>query len=303
MKDRNFWPTIAKGLAFANLLAFTMIAITNFLKPDVGVLTLAEFVVVPMLMGIITAWQWRSLEIKGKTLLLLSCLNGLIGIVLSAILLGEGFICLIIVSPLIFIFITTGVFTGRRMFKKNNSTLNVSILSMLFIFFIVDSLSTHTYENLVSDVVIINARPEKVWEHVVSFNKINNPPKYWLFKLGMPSPVAASVDGYYEGAGRKCIFSNGYVFDEKMVSYKPGKDLTFDIVRQPRDPEIMGHIDIVRGQFLLKDNGDGTTTLTGNSWYKLYVFPIWYYDLWAESVTRNVHLRVMDHIKILSERR
>lgn len=63
----------------------------------------------------------------------------------------------------------------------------------------------------------------------------------------------------------------------------------------------MGHIDILRGQFILKDNGDGTTTLIGNSWYKLYVFPVWYYDIWEKSITRNVHWRVMEHIKQLSE--
>ncbi|MNY68576.1 hypothetical protein D3C86_2063640 [compost metagenome] len=77
--------------------------------------------------------------------------------------------------------------------------------------------------------------------------------------------------------------------------------MTFDIIDQPKDPEIMGHIDITKGQFLLHDNGDGTTTLTGNSWYKLHVFPTWYYDLWAESITRNVHFRVMEHVKVLSE--
>ncbi|MFD0766004.1 hypothetical protein ACFQZI_14165 [Mucilaginibacter lutimaris] len=117
----------------------------------------------------------------------------------------------------------------------------------------------------------------------------------------MPSPVQSTAEGYYLGAKRKCIFSNGYVFDEKIVTYNENKNLTFDITNQPRDPEIMGHIDILRGQFLLKDNGDGTTTLTGNSWYRLYVFPVWYYDIWAESITRNVHLRVMEHIKHLAE--
>lgn len=114
--------------------------------------------------------------------------------------------------------------------------------------------------------------------------------------------MQTTVTAYKKGAGRKCIFSNGYVFDEKIVTFDVNKDLTFDIIGQPQDPEIMGHIDIERGQFLLKDNGDGTTTLVGNSWYSLKVFPIWYYDLWAESITRNVHLRVMDHIKVLSEK-
>ena len=118
----------------------------------------------------------------------------------------------------------------------------------------------------------------------------------------MPSPYQSTVDCYCEGGNRKCIFSNGYVFDEKMTVFKKNQDLTFVITKQPRDPEIMGHIDIEKGQFLLKDNGDGTTTLVGNSWYRLYVFPTWYYDIWAESITRNVHMRVMQHIKLLSEK-
>jgi hypothetical protein len=155
---------------------------------------------------------------------------------------------------------------------------------------------------MVSDSMVINAPPDKVWPNVVSFKPIEQKNNFWLFQIGMPSPRATTVTGNYVGAGRKCIFSNGYVFDEKIVTYQPGKDLTFDIIAQPRDPEIMGHIDIKRGQFLLKDNGDGTTTLIGNSWYSLLVFPTWYYDIWAQSITRNVHFRVMEHIKELSEK-
>jgi hypothetical protein len=154
---------------------------------------------------------------------------------------------------------------------------------------------------MVSDSIVINAPPAKVWKNVVAFKPIKQKNQYWLFQIGMPSPMATTVTGNYVGAGRKCIFSNGYVFGEKIVTYNPGHDLTFDIINQPRDPEIMGHIDIERGQFLLKDNGNGTTTVIGNSWYKLYVFPIWYYDIWAQSITRNVHLRVMEHIKEISE--
>ncbi len=294
---------IMKGFILSNVFAFSIIGITRFLKPDPGVLVYAEFVIVPLLMGIICAWCWKGLEIKRIQLTFFSCINGTLAIFLSAVFLKEGIICLLIVSPLIFAFIITGVFIGRAMFKKSNQNLNVSVVSLLFILFFVDSVSKHQYENLVSDVIIVNAPPKEVWKHVVAFDRIEKKENFWLFKMGMPSPVAARVDGYYEGAGRKCIFSNGYIFDEKMVSYKPNQDLTFDIVKQPRDPEIMGHIDILRGQFILKDNGNGTTTLTGNSWYRLYVFPVWYYDLWAKSITRNVHLRVMDHIKFLSEKR
>lgn len=301
----NFYKaTLLKGFVMSNLLALLMVGMFKYTKlQDNGALVFSIFVIVPILMGMVSAWFWIKIELKSKALIGYSILNGLVAILLSYVVLGEGTICLLIVSPLIFIFITCGVFLGRSMFRKNNQRLNVSVVSLLFVVFVTDSLSEHNYVNLVADEVVIKATPEQIWKHVVAFDKIEKKDDYWLFQIGMPSPSQTTVDGYYKGAGRKCIFSNGYTFDEKIVTYEPNKDLTFDIIGQPLDPEIMGHIDILRGQFLLKDNGNGTTTLTGNSWYRLHVFPIWYYDIWAKSITRNVHLRVMEHIKELSEKR
>ncbi|MCD0489542.1 hypothetical protein LPB86_14970 [Pedobacter sp. MC2016-14] len=294
---------LLQGFTAANLLALAIIGLSKYyIVEGDGTLVFSEFVILPMIMGMISAWFWRDLGLSTKSIVGNSVVNGLIAILLSFIFLKEGVICLIIVSPLIFAFVVTGAFIGRKLFMRNNQTLNVSIFAVLLVVFVVDSRSEHYYQNLVADEIIINASPSEVWNHVVAFEKIKQENKYWLFQIGMPSPMQTTVEGNYKGAGRKCIFNNGYVFDEKIVTYEPAKDLTFDIVGQPRDPEIMGHIDILRGQFLLKDNGNGTTTLTGNSWYRLYVFPTWYYDIWAKSITRNVHLRVMDHIKELSEK-
>jgi hypothetical protein len=293
---------LLQGILIANVFALTIIALQAKLgSQSSGVLVFSEFVIIPCVMGIIAAWFWKDLGLKGKQLTGYSILNGLLAILLSFIFLGEGMICLVIVSPLIFGFVITGAFIGRAMFKRRNNNLNLSILSLLAVVFIVDSTSDHNYENMVSDEVVINATPDKIWKHVVAFDKITKKEDYWLFKLGMPSPMATTVSERKLGANRKCIFSNGYVFDEKIVVFDVNKDLTFDIVEQPKDPEIMGHINIKRGQFILKDNGNGTTTLIGNSWYNLHVFPTLYYDLWAESITRNVHFRVMKHIKLLSE--
>jgi uncharacterized protein YndB with AHSA1/START domain len=304
MKMNFYKATLLKGFAVSNLLALLMVGMFKYTKlQDNGALVFSIFVIVPILMGMVSAWFWIKIELKSKALIGYSILNGLVAILLSYVFLGEGTICLLIVSPLIFIFITSGVFLGRSMFRKNNQRLNVSVVSLLFVVFVTDSLSEHNYVNLVADEMVIKATPEQIWKHVVAFDKIEKKDDYWLFQIGMPSPSQTTVDGYYKGAGRKCIFSNGYTFEEKIVTYEPNKDLTFDIIGQPLDPEIMGHIDILRGQFLLKDNGNGTTTLIGNSWYRLHVFPIWYYDIWAKSITRNVHLRVMEHIKELSEKR
>jgi hypothetical protein len=307
MMTNNRKIRLINGLIFANIFGIAIVGITKIfvnysLEHTVSnVLIFSDFVIVPALMGIISMWFWKDLDLQGQSVSWYSCLNGLISILFSFLFLGEGAICLIIVSPILMSFVIAGAFLGRAMFKKKDKTLNVSILSILIAIFIGDSLSKHEYVNEVSDQIVINARPTKIWDNVVAFKRIEQPNIYWLFRAGMPSPVESTVEGHYKGAARKCIFSNGYIFDEKISVYEPNHNLTFDIVNQPRDPEIMGHIDIMKGQFILKDNGNGTTTLIGNSWYKLYVFPVWYYDLWAESITRNVHLRVMQHIKELSE--
>jgi hypothetical protein len=292
------------GFIVSNVMAMVIVGITKYAVPRAGqtVFIYSEFIITPMLMGIISAWFWRNLNLRGAVVTVYSCYNGFIAILLCFIFLGEGVICLLIVSPLIFCFVIAGAFIGRSIFKTNNTNLNISVVTLLLFAFLSDSVSKHNYENMVSDTITINAPADSVWKNVVSFKRIKQKNKYWLFRIGMPSPVESTVTGNYQGAGRKCIFSNGYIFGERIATYHPGKNLTFNVINQPRDPETMGHIDILKGQFLLKDNGDGTTTLTGNSWYKLYVFPVWYYDIWAQSITRNVHLRVMEHIKQLSEK-
>lgn len=297
-------PKLYAGMLAANLFGLIVIWATKYFtldKPYENVYIYSDFILVPVAMGIICAFFWRTLGFNTKAYMGWSILTATVAILLSYIFLHEGTICLLIVSPLVFAFIIAGTFVGKSLFRKNNGKVNISVALLFVTLFLIDLKTSKPYEEEVTDVVVIHASPAEVWKHVAQFEPITEKPEYFLFKMGLPSPVQSTVDGYYEGAHRKCIFSNGYVFDETMTTFKPNENLTFDITHQPRDPEIMGHIDILRGQFLLHDNGDGTTTLTGNSWYRLYVAPAWYYNLWAESITSNVHIRAMQHIKMLSE--
>ncbi len=86
-----------------------------------------------------------------------------------------------------------------------------------------------------------------------------------------------------------------------MIELVPLEKLTFEIVESPRDPELVGHLTAHRGQFLLRGNADGTTTLAGSTWYTLHVRPLWYFDLWTHHIFRAVHLRVMEDIRRRAE--
>ena len=298
---RQLW----RGILFSNLLAALVFALTLLFQRvgggGVNQLTAVTFLLLPLVMGLICAWFWQDANLRFRGRLAWTALNTMIALVLSAVVAGEGVICLLIVSPLIIACMLAGVLLGIPLFRRRNNRLNASVAGLLALLFLNDVLRHHEFEAQVVDAVVIKAPPAVVWRYVAAYEPITAKPDFWLFRLGMPRPVNSTVEGYHRGAGRKCNFSNGYVFDEVMTVYDPGKELEFVITQQPRDPEIMGHLDILKGRFLLADNGDGTTTLTGTSWYRLYVFPAWYYNLWAESITRNVHLEVMDQIRQLSE--
>jgi len=296
---------IAWGLLAANAMAAGLIGLgfwLNQVNAESGsILISSDFILVPLVMGLVTAFVWRGLGLTGVEAFLYSLLNSGLGLVTAGVFMHEGVICLVIVSPLLLCFVFLGALGERWLFGARRR-LNLSLVPLALAVLLFDAFSPHHYESFVSDQVVIRAPPAQVWTHLAAVPPIAEKPDFWLFKMGLPYPVRSTVSGRGVGASRRCVFSQGRVFEERIVEWQPGRRLTFDVTRQPRDPEILGHARVKRGQFVLQDNGDGTTTLTGTSWYELYVYPSWYYDLWAGSIARQVHFRVMDHIKADCER-
>src|SRR5207244_574388 len=113
----------------------------------------------------------------------------------------------------------------------------------------------------VVSTVTIHAPPEAVWRSVVSFPPIDEQPEAIFAIIAMP--IEARIDGRDPGALRRCIFTNGE-FEEPIEVWDEPRELRFGVRRQPQN--IDEYVSIRRGQFLLTDNHDGTTTLRGTTW-------------------------------------
>jgi hypothetical protein len=224
-----------------------------------------------------------------------------LGLLAAFLLFHEGWVCLVIAAPILFIGICAGALVGRAWFHRTDDRLNFCLAPILILAVAGEPTMRGTHTGMVTDEIRIVAPPSRVWPHVLAFPEIREKPGYWLFRLGLPYPMGTTNAGDFVGADRACRFSGGAIFREKVAELKPEKLLTFDIVEMPRDPELLGHLDARRGQFELRDNGDGTTTLIGRTWYTLYVRPAPYFDWWTHDIFRAVHLRVMMHIQQLSE--
>ncbi len=265
-------------------------------------IAIPSLLLVPMAGGVVAAYVWRPLDLSRWAIVLHSLWMPMLGIAGAALFLREGVVCLIIVFPLLWGSILAGALLGRVWFDVNRSYFNLAIFPLL-VLLSTGEVETRTYEReVVVDSMLIHAPPAKVWPHVLAFPPITEPPVYWLFRAGLPYPMATTNSGDFAGAQRRCIFSGGLVIKELVAEYVPPERLTFDIYEQPTHPEAYGHITLHRGRFDLIDNQDGTTTLVGSSWYTLHVRPLFYFDWWVRDMTHAVHLRVMRHVRELSEK-
>lgn len=234
---------------------------------------------------------------------LLSAVLTVIELIGSYFLLREGVICLIILTPLIFGMMFVGALFGRIVARREwRRTLQVSVLPLVALGVFAEALGPKPdYASSVVDEVVVNAPPEYVWRYVVTYPENNSPPDYWLWQIGLPYPRQSIAQAEEVGAVRACNFSTGISFQERITELEPNRVMTFEVTRQPNHPEVIGHFQFDRGQVRLTPNADGTTTITATSWYRLFVRPAPYFDWWTTDITRQVHFRVLNHMKALAE--
>lgn len=265
-----------------------------------GALIWPSLLLVPFIIGFVAAWCWRHLDLGPGPTIGCSSVTAFIGLFGAWLVFREGMICLLIVAPLQFLITITGSLTARVLFKKSGPLCAFS-LPVIFLVGVLEPRIAGPSSGVVTDTLVIHASPAQVWPHVLAFGPITEPPGFWMFRMGLPYPESTTNTGDAVGASRACNFSGNAVFEERIVEFEPQRLLTFDIVKAPPDPELLGHLDAHRGQFELIANPDGTTTLIGRTWYTLHVRPGWYFDPWTELIFREVHLRVMRHVRGLAE--
>lgn len=306
IRFRKFLP----GILVSNFVGFlaaygTIWLVDKINKPGTlgstpGLFAASQLLIIPLGIGVVSAYFWKKLSLKPASYAAAAFFNTLAILVESFVFLREGTICLIIVSPLLFLLIWAGSLLGRSLLARN-PWISVSLAPLVLVAIITDLCTTQEHSSTVVDEVHIDAPPARVWKYIPQYTPITAPPEFWMWRIGLPMPVQSRADGPYIGARRECVFTGNVIYKEKITEVKPAELLTFNVTEQPTHPEIVGHFSLDRGRFELLDNGDGTTTLRGTSWYRLRIHPTAYFDLWTRAIIRNVHWRVMYHIKHLAQ--
>jgi hypothetical protein len=228
----------------------------------------------------------------------------------------EGLICVAMSLPLVLPLDVIGVLAAYHFtnhYRKPTlglSTLALLLLAMPFMLgFEASHKSQPTLHQVVSTVTI-DAPIEKVWANVVEFPQIDKSPD-GILKLGFAYPINAKIDGTGVGAIRRCNFNTGS-FVEPITVWDEPHWLAFDVRDQPAPMTELSpyenlhaaHLEYLRshkGQFRLFEK-EGKTVLEGTTFYTHDIAPDLYWSLFSDEIIHQVHLRVLNHIKEVSEK-
>jgi hypothetical protein len=234
-----------------------------------------------------------------------------VGASFSLLLIGaEGLFCILMCLPLVAPLGAIGGLLSHWWLRSQNARAAalLLILPMGTLGFDVTA-QPPTYE--VHTTMDIAAPPEKVWPHVVAFREIAEPGE-WYFRKGLAYPKKTRIEGSGPGVARYCELSTGPV-EETIEVWDEPRMLRFAVTKSPppmrewspfgdiQPRHLNGYFRSKRGQFLLTRLPNGGTHVEGTSWYQHGLWPAQYWRLWSDAIVRRIHLRVLEHIKQLSE--
>lgn len=302
---------VLRAVGSAMLVTIPMTALSVFALERWGLALLAG---TPLAMGVVAGYVYnRGHERRAgaTTLIALVCLvvAGAL-VILFAI---EGVLCLTMAMPLAIPLAILGALLGRgvaRTCSRGASPL-LPLLVLLPLGAWVEPRVLSADSHQVTTRIHVQASLPEVWLNVVSFAPLPAPRQPW-FRMGIAYPIGAHISGRGAGAVRSCEFSTG-AFMEPITIWQEPTLLGFEVTDQPRPlreitPYARVHADhrqasvtARRGEFRLHSAPGGGTILEGTTWYDLELFPQTYWALWTDFMIREIHQRVLEHIKKQTE--
>lgn len=323
--DKFCGVVLPRGLFASAAFAILLTAMLALLATWLGMEVFRDygwtmFVGVPFAMGFFSVLldSFRAERSLGRCLLLANLTVALVGVGLLAVAL-EGVICILMAAPIAFAVATIGGAMGYAVqktfwWRDASPRLFCSALLLVPLMMGVEHAVPPVLPLLeVKSSVIINASPEKIWRNVVSFSQLP-PPTEMIFKLGVAYPIRAEIYGCGVGAVRHCNFSTG-PFVEPIEVWDEPRLLKFSVTKNPEPMQewtpyheihpahLDGYLESRAGQFRLVPLAGGRTLLEGTTWYHHHLWPADYWQLWSDQIIHTIHLRVLNHVKQLSEAR
>ena len=258
--------------------------------------------------AMLSGWHNPSTVRNG---LLAAAIATALGLALLFLFALEGILCIVMAVPIVFPIALLGGILGSLVQSNRGKSLCVLFGGTVFLMGFEHLENPRPPTCAVISTIEVDASPQNVWENVVSFSDLPEV-KDWLFKTGIAYPTHAKIKGKGVGAERSCVFSTG-PFEEPITVWDEPWELRFGVTSQPapmqewtfyahiHPPHLERSFRAEEGQFLLEGLSNGRTRLHGTTWYHNDLWPSSYWKLWSDFIIHRIHLRVLNHVKEISE--
>ena len=227
----------------------------------------------------------------------------------------DGLVCLLMALPLALLLALIGSALGRLAGRACiHGIVSAVPILMLILFPCLVAFEAKQPQSppirSVTTTVVVTAPIKRVWDVVIAFPRISEPPR-GIFRLGIAYPIEARIVGQGVGAIRYCTFSTGS-FVEPITNWEPPNLLAFDVTACPepmnelsiyqhiQTPHLHGYMLSRNGQFHLFER-DGHAVLEGTTWYTHSLYPQWYWGPISDVIIHQIHERVLNHIRQVAE--
>lgn len=289
-------------------LSIAVLGVSGLVLFRFGVYGITLFIGLPIALGAASVWSFRpATKLRACALSTVTLLAALLGLFAIGL---EGAICLLMCFPLSASMAIAGGMVVYNLRETRAARLHAFLLLLPIASLTWDVKVPPTIFQVSSELEIA-AAPETVWHNVISFSQLPEPEE-WFFRAGVAYPIRARIEGAGPGAIRYCEFSTG-PFVEPIETWDEPNLLRFKVTANPAPlnewspyanlapKHLHGYLVSKQGQFQLTRLPGNRTLLVGTTWYQHGLWPGDYWRWWSDAIIHRIHLRVLNHIRTLSE--
>jgi len=156
----------------------------------------------------------------------------------------------------------------------------------------------------------INASAETVWNLITAVNPVTEAEQrnHWLYWIGAPRPVSATLDKEGIGGIRSATWESGLQFDETITAWEPNRKMAFTII-ETSEEVLPAPLDLIEGEYFtlidgiyrIEELADGTVELHFTSNHYLGTRFNRYGAWWAHYVMHNLQNNLLTIVKTRAE--
>lgn len=286
-----------------------------------AIVGLAFISLVPMVMGFLTVFLLYRAKVRNFGVASMLIPIGVVttGMVLAMVVYLEAAICVVTALPIAWVAAFMGGAAGFVFYRKkrhNGGVLQLSFVVLLpYLVAPLESLIERPVEiKTITNTLEFDAPVDIVWKNIASVDPIpeSEVPDKWIYAIGFPKPISATLSHEGVGGVRTAIFQSNVTFHEIVSVWEPEKEIAFSI---EADPEFIPatafdrHIivggrffDVLDGRYQLEQLPDGRTRLHLTSQHRLSTSFNAYAAWWSTRIMTEIQDSIMQALKRRCER-